>query len=34
VKAKGESEKNGPLTLPEGGVKSVYMQATDSSPIK
>jgi hypothetical protein len=34
VKAKGESEKDGPLTLKEGGVKSIYMQATDFSPIK
>jgi hypothetical protein len=34
VKAKGESEKNGSLTVAEGGVKSIYMQATDFSPIK
>jgi hypothetical protein len=34
VKAKGESEKDGPLTVAEGGVKSVYMQATDFSPIR
>jgi hypothetical protein len=34
VKAKAESEKDGPLTVAEGGVKSVYMQATDFSPIK
>lgn len=36
VKAKGESEKDGPLTVqPQSeGVKSVYMQATDFSPIK
>ncbi|MFZ4766316.1 MAG: NIPSNAP family protein [Roseimicrobium sp.] len=36
VKAKGESEKDGPLTVqPQAeGVKSVYMQATDFSPIK
>lgn len=36
VKAKGESEKDGSLTLqPQAeGVKSVYMQATDFSPIK
>ena len=33
VKAKGESEKNGPLTVKDG-VKSVYMTATDFSPIK
>lgn len=36
VKAKGESEKDGSLTVqPQAeGVKSVYMQATDFSPIK
>lgn len=36
VKAKGESEKDGPLTVqPQAeGVKSVYMQAVDFSPIK
>jgi hypothetical protein len=35
VKAKGESEKDGSLTIPQPeGVKSVYMQATDFSPIK
>lgn len=35
VKAKAESEKNGPLTLPGvEGVKSVYMSATDFSPIR
>jgi hypothetical protein len=34
VKAKTDSEKDGPLTVAEGGVKSVYMQATDFSPIK
>lgn len=36
VKAKGESEKDGPLTVqPQAeGVKSVYMQATDFSPIR
>ena len=35
VKAKAESEKDGPLTLaPPDGVKSIYMQATDFSPIK
>ncbi len=35
VKAKGESEKDGPLTLAQpDGVKSIYLQATDFSPIK
>lgn len=34
VAAKAESEKNGPLTIADGGVKSVYMKATDFSPIK
>ena len=35
VKAKGESEKDGSLTIPQpDGVKSVYMKATDFSPIK
>jgi hypothetical protein len=35
VKAKGESEKDGSLTLPQpDGVKSIFMQATDFSPIK
>jgi hypothetical protein len=36
VKVKTESEKDGPLTVqPQAeGVKSVYMQATDFSPIK
>lgn len=35
VKAKAESEKNGPLTLPGAeGVKSVYMAATDFSPLR
>ena len=33
VAAKAESEKNGPLTLPNG-VESTYMQPTDFSPIK
>ena len=33
VAAKKESEKNGPLTVPDG-VKSVYMKATDFSPIR
>jgi hypothetical protein len=35
IKVKAESEKDGSLTLPKpDGVKSVYMQATDFSPIK
>jgi hypothetical protein len=34
IAAKAESEKNGPLTIADGGVKSVYMKATDFSPIK
>ncbi len=35
IKAKAESEKNGPLTLPDpDGVKSIHMTATDFSPIK
>lgn len=35
VKAKAESEKNGPLTVPGAeGVKSVYMAATDFSPLR
>lgn len=34
VNAKTESEKNGPLTVNPGGVKSVYMKATDFSPIQ
>jgi hypothetical protein len=35
IAAKTESEKNGSLTLPQPeGVKSVYMQATDFSPIQ
>ncbi len=36
IKAKAESEKNGPLTIqPQAeGVKSVYMKATDFSPIQ
>lgn len=33
VKAKGESEKDGSLTVKDG-VKSVYLKATDFSPIK
>ncbi len=35
VAAKAESEKNGPLTLPPpDGVKSIYMKATDFSPMR
>ncbi len=35
LEAKAASEKNGPLTLPEpNGVRSLYMQAVDFSPIK
>lgn len=34
VAAKAESEKNGSLTLAKDGVKSIYMKATDFSPIK
>lgn len=34
VKAKTESEKDGPLTINPGGVKSIYMKATDFSPIQ
>lgn len=35
VKAKAESEKDGTLTLAQpDGVKSIYMQATDFSPMK
>lgn len=35
IKAKSESEKDGSLTLPQpDGVKSIYLQATDFSPIK
>ena len=35
IKVKAESEKDGSLTLPKpDGVKSVYMKATDFSPIK
>jgi len=35
IKAKSESEKEGSLTLPQPeGVKSVYLRATDFSPIK
>lgn len=35
IKAKSESEKDGSLTLPQPeGVKSVYMRATDFSPLR
>lgn len=34
VKARAESEKDGPLTLSPGGVKSVYMKAADFSPLR
>jgi len=34
VKVKAESEKDGPLTVKPAGVKSVYMKATDFSPIR
>lgn len=34
IAAKTESEKNGPLTVKDGGVKSVYIKAADFSPIK
>jgi hypothetical protein len=35
IAAKAASEKDGPLTLPQPeGVKSVYMKATDFSPIQ
>lgn len=34
IAAKAASEKNGPLTVQPDGVKSVYMQATDFSPIR
>ncbi|TDU70623.1 NIPSNAP protein [Prosthecobacter fusiformis] len=35
IAAKGESEKDGSLTIPQpDGVKSVYMRATDFSPIR
>jgi hypothetical protein len=35
ISAKAKSESNGPLTLPQPeGVKSVYMKATDFSPIR
>jgi hypothetical protein len=34
IAAKKESEKEGPLTLQPNGVKSIYMKATDFSPIR
>lgn len=34
VKVKKASEANGPLTLPKGGVESVYMVPTEYSPTK
>ena len=34
IATKAESEKDGPLTIKEGGVKSVFMKAVDFSPIK
>lgn len=34
IAAKTESEKDGPLTINPGGVKSIYMKATDFSPIQ
>jgi hypothetical protein len=34
IAAKAESEKDGSLTIKDGGVKSVFMKATDFSPIK
>lgn len=34
ITAKTESEKSGPLTINPGGVKSVYMKATDFSPVR
>jgi NIPSNAP protein len=34
VKAKAESEKDGPLTINPGGVQSIYMKPTDFSPIQ
>jgi hypothetical protein len=34
IKAKGASEKDGPLTVQPDGVKSVYMTAADFSPIQ
>ena len=33
VKAKADSEKDGPLTVSPDGVKSIYMRAVDFSPI-
>ncbi len=34
ISAKAESEKSGPLTVQPDGVKSVYLKATDFSPIR
>jgi hypothetical protein len=34
IKARAESEKEGPLTVSPGGVKSVYLRAVDFSPLK
>ena len=34
IEAKAESEKNGSLTAAVGGVKSVFLKATDFSPIR
>lgn len=34
IAAKTASEKDGPLTINPGGVKSIYMKATDFSPIQ
>lgn len=34
IAAKAESEKDGPLTIQPDGVKSIYMQAVDFSPIR
>jgi hypothetical protein len=34
ITAKTGSEKSGPLTINPGGVQSVYMRATDFSPVR
>ncbi|MBV6500472.1 MAG: hypothetical protein CJBNEKGG_02951 [Prosthecobacter sp.] len=34
IKAKAESEKDGPLTVSPGGVKSIYLRAVDFSPLR
>lgn len=34
IKAKAESEKDGPLTIATNGVRSIYMRAVDFSPIR